>query len=57
MPIVTTPPSNKADPPSDAPHPAVGARPEFASRVGKKQSEPQPADAADDRYDNVACTD
>ncbi|HXN32987.1 MAG TPA: hypothetical protein VN894_14050 [Polyangiaceae bacterium] len=53
MPTATTTPS-KTEPPNDAPPPTVAARQDLA---GGKQSEPQPADASDDRYDNVACTD
>lgn len=56
MPIATPPPS-KTDLPTDATPTAVATHEEIARGTKSKQSEPQPADTADDPYDNVACTD
>jgi hypothetical protein len=56
MPIATTP-TKKTELPNDATPTAVATHQEAAQGVGGKPREPQPADAADDPYDNVACTD
>jgi hypothetical protein len=55
MPIATMIPS-KIDPPNDAPPTGIAVRQEVVVDVGR-QREPEPTDAADDPYDNMACTD
>jgi len=56
MPIATTP-TKKTELPDDATPATVATQQEAAHGIGGKPCEPQPAEGADDRYDNVACTD
>jgi len=47
----------KTEPTNDAPPSTVAARQELAVGGGKPREQLPPADAADDPYANVACTD